>query len=112
MAAMSGMILAIVVAGIISIIMCVLAMIGILRYAETGAIGEAFAVGKIINELKAKLGEYVIAWVVLIVAYIVIYVILTLLSMILIGIVLIPFVMFYYEMVVFRLLAKIYAVKT
>lgn len=107
-AAMEGMALAIVAAGIIDIIMWFPCMVGIMRYAETGSVREAFAIGKIINELKAKLMEYVGACIVLMATGAVVGVITTFLKIV-IGLLLSPFILFYYMVMYYRMLAKIYA---
>ena len=83
MAAIGAMMGGIAIAFIVAIITAVFAVIGVVRFARTGSIGEAFNFGAILATI-AKIGwvPYIIALVVLVVVDVIIGIIITILMLI------------------------------
>jgi hypothetical protein len=83
MAAIGAMLVGFVIAFIVGVITAVFAIIGVVRFARTGSIGEAFNFTEILATI-AKIGwvPYIIALVVLIVVDIIVGIVVTILMMI------------------------------
>jgi len=83
MAGIGAMMVGLLIAFIVGIVTAVFALIGVVRFARTGAIGEAFNFTEILATI-AKIGwvPYIIALVVLIVVDVIIGIIVTILMMI------------------------------
>jgi hypothetical protein len=83
MAAIGAMMIGLVVILILAVIIAIFEMIGIVRFARTGSIGEAFNFSAILATI-GKIGwvPYIIALVVLIVCYVIIGIVITILMMI------------------------------
>jgi len=83
MGAVMGMLFGFIVVAIVLILTMIFATIGIIRFARTGSMGEAFNFGEISATIgKIGWGSYIIALIVLIVVSIVIQIIISLLGMI------------------------------
>ena len=79
----SGAIVSLIVLMIVAIITGLLATIGIIRFARTGSMGEAFNFGAILETIgKLGWGSYIIALIILMVVQIVFAIIIAVLSMI------------------------------
>ena len=83
MGAIMGMLFGFIVVAIIGILTMIFATIGIIRFARTGSMGEAFNFKEITATIgKIGWGPYIIALVVMIVVIVVIEIILSILGMI------------------------------
>jgi len=83
MGAIGGMLFGFIVLAIVGILTAIFSNIGIIRFARTGSMGEAFNFGEISATIaKIGWGSYIIALVVMIVVMIVIEIILSLIGMI------------------------------
>lgn len=83
MALIGGMLLGFLVFLVVAIITSLLATIGIIRFARTGSMGEAFNFGEILSTIgKIGWGSYIIAMIVLVVVQFVIAIIISIFGLI------------------------------
>jgi len=81
--AIGGMIVGFIVLVIVAIITGLLATIGVIRFARTGSMGEAFNFGAILETIgKIGWGTYIIALIVLMIVQVVFFLVIGILSMI------------------------------
>jgi len=83
LAGLGGMIFGLIIFAIVAIITGLLATIGIIRFARSGSMGEAFNFGEILATIgKIGWGAYIVAMIVVMVVVIVIEIILSVIGMI------------------------------
>lgn len=106
-AVITGALGGVLVSIIIAFFFGFLCMVGILRYADEGNIGSAFAFGEIFDELKEKFTEYLLAFLILFGATIIVLGLLTAFIPI-IGAIIAVFADFYIIVVGARMFGEIY----
>jgi len=111
----SGALAGIIVSVVASFFLGFLCLIGILRYADIGNIGSAFAFGNLFGELKLNFSHYLIAYLILCGAIVALGLLVAALSLIspvigaATGVIVVLFAGFYIMVVAARLLGGIYS---
>jgi len=104
-AALAGASIGIAVSIILAFFFGFACLIGLLRYAEEGRIGSAFAFSEIINEMREKFAQYILAYIIIFCVSLVLFFFMTLT---IVGILLAAFVEFYIAVVGARMFAEIH----
>lgn len=86
----------------------ILSTIAVIRYAEKGSIKAGFEIGAVLGKFKKNIVGYIVTTILFVVLFSVAGFILSILSMLLIGVILMPFVFFYLEIVWARVYSTIY----